>query len=171
MVLKPQDLLLALKLWVGQGQSWTYQSLAQSLGMSAAEVHAAAKRACLASFLRADNPLSVVPNAVALHEFVVHGARYAFPGQLGGMSRGIPTAYAASPLNLEILPSDEPMPVWPHPKGTVRGLALEPIFTSVPVAAMNDPALYELLALLDALRIGRVRERQLAARLIGERIK
>ncbi len=108
---------------------------------------------------------------MALQEFAVHGAKYAFPAKLGEMTRGIPTAFAASPIKAEMLPSDEPPPVWPCPEGTLRGLALEPIYPSVPQAAMNDPALYELLALLDVLRIGRARERHLAVQLLSERIQ
>jgi len=83
----------------------------------------------------------------------------------------MPTAHAASPLKGLIAQSDEPPPVWPHPEGAARGPRLDPLFPSVPGAASKDPALYELLALLDALRTGRARERQLAVRLLQERLK
>jgi len=169
-MLKPQDLLVVLKLWVGRGQAWTYQSLAEALGISVAEVHGAVKRARAARLLP-DGPLSAPPLIMALREFLIHGAKYTFPAHPGAMTRGIPTAHAASPLKEEILPSSEPPPVWPHPEGTERGLALDPLYPSAPSAALADPALYELLALLDALRIGRARERQIAARLIEERLK
>ena len=33
----------------------------------------------------------------ALKSFVQHGARYCFPATQGGLSRGVPTGYAASP--------------------------------------------------------------------------
>jgi hypothetical protein len=39
-----------------------------------------------------------------------------------------------------------------------------------PQAALADPALHELLALLDALRVGRSRERKLAERLLSDRL-
>jgi hypothetical protein len=170
MMLKPQDLLVVLKLWVGRGQAWTYQALAEALGISVAEVHGAVKRARAAGLLP-DGPLSAPPPVVALREFLIHGAKYAFPAHPGAMTRGIPTAHAASPLKEEILPSGEPPPVWPHAEGTERGLALDPLYPSAPSAALTDPALYELLALLDALRIGRARERKIATRLIEERLK
>ncbi len=170
MVLKPQDLLLVLKLWVGRGEAWTYQSIAQVLGISAAEAHAAAKRARTAGLLP-EGPLAAPPHAAALREFLIHGAKYAFPAKLGGLTRGISTAYAAPPMSAEMIPSGEPPPVWPHPGGTERGAAVVPIYPSVPAAALADPALYELLALLDALRIGRARERQIAARLLEERLQ
>ncbi len=52
---------------------------------------------------------------------------------------------------------------WPDPDGDVRGEELRPLYRSIPYAARRDPALYELLALVDALRGGRARERMLAA--------
>lgn len=52
--------------------------------------------------------------------------------------------------------------VWPHPNGTLRGIGVEPLHSSVPFAAMQDAGLYELLALFDALRVGKARERNMA---------
>jgi hypothetical protein len=79
---------------------------------------------------------------------------------------------ATVPANLPSLPlsggpayqvtADDLPPVWPHPEGATRGVALEPLYPSAPVAALRDPALYELLALIDAIREGRARERKLA---------
>jgi len=54
--------------------------------------------------------------------------------------------------------------VWPHPNGTVRFIGVEPLHPSVPFAAMQDERLYELLALFDALRVGKARERNMALR-------
>jgi len=129
---------------------------AEAVRLSVAEAHSAVKRARAAGLLP-DGPLSAPPRITALREFLIHGAKYAFPAQPGPMTRGVPTARAASPLKEEILPSGEPSPVWPHPEATEQGLALAPLYPSAPSAALADPALYELLALLDALRIGRAR--------------
>ena len=169
MVLKPLDLLVVLKLWVGRGKAWTYQPLADELGLSLATLHASVKRARMAGLLV--GPGLPVPPAPPLREFLVHGARYAFPVQMGQPSRGIPTAHAARPLQEHMLPSDEAPPVWAHPKGKMRGISVEPLHPAAPGAALKDPGLYELLALLDAIRIGRARERQLAAKLIEEIVK
>lgn len=169
MVLKPQDLLVVLKLWAGRGRVWTYQPLADELGMSLATLHGAVKRAQGAGLLGAVG-LSVPP-AAALREFLIHGARYAFPAKVGAPGRGIPTAHAAAPMREHLAPTEELPPVWAHPKGTVRGLVVEPLHAAAPEAALRDPALAELLALLDALRIGRARDRQLAAKLLEERIR
>jgi hypothetical protein len=52
----------------------------------------------------------------------------------------------------------------------VRGVTFEPLHKSAPAAARKDPALYELLALIDAVRDGRVRERKLAEKELSTRL-
>jgi len=105
----------------------------------------------------------------AFREFLFHGARYAFPAMRGSMVAGVPTAQAAAPLNTHIAPSADPIPVWPSLEGSVRGIALTPIYPSAPAAALRSPALYENLALFDALRAGNARERALAQELFEVR--
>ena len=170
MALKPQDLLVVLKLWVSKGQGWTYPALAKALKMSASEVHGAVKRAHSAGLL-IEPKAEARPNPKALLEFLVHGVRYAFAPDRGERTRGIPTAHAAPPLAEAFLESDEPVPVWPHPQGKIRGESFSPLYRSAPDAALEDPALYELLALVDAMRGGRARDRSLAAKALSERIQ
>lgn len=107
---------------------------------------------------------------LALREFVLHGAKYSFPPSMGSTTRGIPTGYAAPPLRELIMQPDEPPPVWPHPDGQTRGVALYPLYPTVPSAAARDESLYECLALFDALRAGAARERELAHQLLSERL-
>ena len=108
----------------------------------------------------------------ALRLFVQHGARYCFAPLRGELTRGLPTGYAAAPLEgLIVAPASEPPPVWPDPHGTRRGMTLHPLYPSVPEAARRNPALYELLALFDAVRAGSPRERALALPLIEERLQ
>jgi hypothetical protein len=165
-VLKPQDVVVLLKLSVLGGE-WSYPSLAQALGMSASEVHNAIRRATDSGLM---NPATKRPDRQALVEFLVHGLRYVFPAERGGITRGVPTAYAALPLKDRISAGDEPVPVWPDPEGQVRGEELRPLYRSVPGAARRDPALYELLALVDSIRAGRARERALAAEELRKRL-
>lgn len=166
--LKAQDLYLLLALLAKRGEALTYPELAAFAGLSASEVHGALRRAEQARLLAFvdKQPRIIVP---ALKEFLFHGARYAFPAARGGMVGGVPTAYAAAPLNALIAPSADPPPVWPHAEGTARGIALTPLYPSAPAAALRSPALYENLALFDALRMGNARERNLAEKLFGER--
>ena len=109
-------------------------------------------------------------NWPALLEFVIHGLKYVYPAEPGPLCRGVPTAHSAPPLSKEIVSNDNDQYVWPCGDGTVRGQAIEPLYSSVPQAAMKDPALYELLALVDALRAGRARERQIAAEELKRRL-
>ena len=164
MSLKPQDVLVLLKLAIDE-RPWTFSTLAQALSMSPSEVHNAVRRARKARLLD-----DWRPNREALLEFLVHGVRYAFAAERGALTRGIPTAHAASPLADEISPDAEPPPVWPDPSGNVRGQALLPLYKAVPPAARADPELYDCLALVDAIRAGRARERALAAKHLRKRL-
>lgn len=171
-MLKPQDIVILLKLVALDSAPWSYGELAKQLGMSASEVHAAIKR-CLSAHLAIKQDQSITPNHRNLLEFLVHGMRYVFPPEHGELTRGMVTAYAAEPLIQYLAGSTEPPPIWPDAEGDTRGITLKPLYKSVPFAAKNDKQLYELLALVDAIRIGRARERQLAireltARLVGD---
>ncbi len=170
MVLKPQDLLVVLKLWASRGQDWTYPTLAAALGMSISEVHGGVKRAHAAGLLL-EAKASALPSPEALREFLLHGVRYAFPPDRGERTRGVPTAHAAPPLRGAFQDTEEPDPVWPHAQGKVWGQSFSPLYRSAPGAALADSNLYELLALVDAVRGGRSRDRALARQALTARIK
>lgn len=167
--LKPQDLLVALKLALPGQKPAPYAELAETLGMSASEVHASVGRLKAARLAVMEDERPVVVKA-ALKEFALHGARYAFPATLGAATRGMPTGYAAAPLSAILSQPEELPPVWPDPQGTRRGVAFYPLYPTAPRAARNDARLYECLVLLDALRGGAARERQIALKLLGERL-
>ena len=148
-------------------RSFTYAGLARELFMSASEVHGSVVRAKAARLVTSAPKEDLQVANGALREFLVHGARYAFPAVLGPLTRGMPTAYAAPVLRERIVLPNEPNPVWPYAKGEVRGVSLQPLFPSVPQAAELDAKLYEALALFDAIRIGSAREREMAAKLLA----
>ena len=75
----------------------------------------------------------------------------------GPKEEGGPRSYPS----LQQMFADPPL-VWPHPEGEVRGESIEPLYPSAVDAARRDSRLYECLALVDALRIGRAREKKLA---------
>ncbi len=171
MVLKPQDIVVALKLIaLGEGK-WTYAQLAYELGMSQAEVHAGIKRLLAAGLVMKDSIAPVQPVKQALEEFLVHGIKYAFPPVRGGITRGVVTSSSAPPLDKEFVLSEDLPPVWPDPEGPVRGQEFSPLYRSVPKAAQQDQRLYELLALVDAIRGGRIREREIAKKELKKRLK
>jgi len=64
-------------------------------------------------------------------------SRCTFPATQGRIRRGVPTAYAAFALNEQIRPGSDPPPVWPWKKGTTRGIAFHPLYSSVPEAAVS----------------------------------
>jgi hypothetical protein len=103
-------------------------------------------------------------------EFLIHGLKYLFPARQEGLTRGVPTAWAAAPLADELVQVDEPPPVWPDAHGEVRGVALQPLHENAVQVARRDPALGEQLALLDAIRLGDGRVRSLAAKRLRERL-
>lgn len=167
--LKPQDLLVLFALLGYEAGSASYPELAAQTGLASSAVHGAVKRAAQAGLATYRNrrPVALRP---PLREFVRSGARYAFPAIHGRLTRGVPTSHAAAPLDAVIAPSADPPPVWPDKDGTVRGIALAPLYPTVPEAARRDHKLYELLALFDAVRSGQAREREIAQKQLAERI-
>ena len=157
MNLKPQDVLFLLKLVAMGKQPWSFNELSVDLGMSSSEVHAASKRA-LAARLAIKDGNNIRPNIRNLEDFLLHGIQYVFIPERGELNRGMPTAHAVAPLDAWFVEDNDPPPVWPDPEGEVRGERFSPLYKSAPVAAKNDPKLYQLLALVDAIRGGRVRE-------------
>lgn len=170
MILKPQDILVLLKL-VAKGKTpWSYSRLAVDLDMSPAETHAAVQRA-LGAQLAVPEEKGARPNIRNLEEFLLHGVRYVFVPDRGELTRGMPTAHSAPPLAQSLVSSDDIPVVWPDAKGEVRGEAFSPLYRSVPEAARKDQRLYELLALVDAVRGGRARERQFAEKRLSKRLR
>jgi len=163
--MKPQDILLLLRIIRLGNASWKQLPMAESLGMSQSEVSEAVAR-CKYALLLDHTGKQVMRQA--LMNFLQHGLSYVFPQRPGAIVRGVPTAHSAAPLN-DIIVSDEAY-VWPYAKGTMRGQSIQPLYSSVPSAAIKDPELHELLALVDALRVGRAREKALAVDKLKKRI-
>jgi len=166
MVTKPQDVVVALKFLL-TGAKESYVELSKALGMSASEVHSAVGRLAKARLI---DPETKEIHREALRNFLVHGVPYSFPVSLGELTRGIPTAWGAPAMSDQFGQSDQLPPVWPDPDGLVQGTSVRPLYPSVPQAARKDSELYALLALVDALRIGRARERNLAQKEISKRL-
>lgn len=165
--LRPQDVVVLAKLLTYEERRPPIARVAVDLEISASEVHAALRRLSRAGLVSGAD----VPIRPAAREFFVHALKYVFPAVRGEVTRGLPTSYAAAPLNRKIVGNSDPPPVWPSADGTHRGVTFEPLYRTVPNAALKDAALYELLALLDAIRGGRARERQLAEKELGSRVR
>ena len=156
--MRPQDVVILLKKITAQGCQQTNKELALSVGISQSEVSAAIER-CRVSKLVSNDKSRV--NVLALRDFLMSGLQYVFPVQPGSIVRGMATAVSAPPIS-EHIPSTTETYVWPYKNGTSRGQGVIPLYKSVPKAAENDPELYRLLVIADTLRMGRVRERNVA---------
>jgi hypothetical protein len=168
-MLRPLDIVVLLKLSL-ISERLPYLQLAQELFLYPSEVYTSVKRARKSGLVNTSAKNDRL-NRSALLEFLLHGVRYAFPAENGALTRGVATSYAALPLKKFIAMGDDPPPVWPYPEGTVRGFSFSPLHRNVPRAALADPKLYALLALTDALRDGRARERALAGRILKETLE
>ena len=163
--MKPQDIVLLLKIISMQNDSWNQIPIAAALGMSQSEISESVARSKYAGLL---HPKGKKVMKLALVEFLQHGIRYVFPQKPGAVVRGIPTAHSAAPLNNIIL--SEEHYVWPSGKGNLRGQAITPLYPSVIEAVQKDARLHELLALVDAIRVGRAREKEIAFKELEFRI-
>ena len=148
------DMVVALRLLPGAEK---FAALANELGVSTSQVHKSMERLALAQLLR---PGSREVNRLNFKEFLLHGARYAFPAMPGKSARGVPTAHSAPELAGEIDAAEAY--VWPSAEGDVIGCAVEPLYAGAPGLRERSPETYRLLTLFDALRVGSTRERRLA---------
>lgn len=151
---------------------YSVRALSSSTGISKSEVSMALKR-CYANGLAKRDRHSGAPrvNTKSLCEFIVHGLRYVFPAKPGEVTRGIATGFAAPVLQDKLMSAGELVPVWADARGDTKGLAVEPLFKTAPMAVKQDPTLYAFLALVDAIRLGQPRERKLAAQTLEALLK
>ena len=158
--LRPQDILIALKVVLFESKAeWSQFKLAQELGISPSEVAFAFERLKNHHLMNQDKR-SI--KRAALLEFLVHGLKYVFPATIGALARGIPTSAAYGILKEKIRLPDDQILVWPDSEGKMRGQSISPLYDSVPFAVKQDEHLHQALSLLDAIRIGGARERNLA---------
>ncbi|MBB4804389.1 hypothetical protein HNP37_004476 [Flavobacterium nitrogenifigens] len=164
--LKPQDVAILVKIIVFDLKPWSQETLAFELQMSQSEISQSLNRCRYATLIDADKKKV---NRFAFTEFLLHGIQYVFPQQPGAIVRGIPTAHSAPPLNNFFINSQETF-VWPHHRGTERGQAVEPLYPAVVNASLMDNMFYEYMTLIDALRVGRAREKEIAKKELRKRI-
>jgi hypothetical protein len=139
-----------------------FRTLAADLSLSVSTAHAAVKRLMLAGLVRPVGTGVGAVNRHALLEFLEHGVRYAFPAAVGATTRGVPTAHSG-PVFTEVMDADDPI-VWEDPQGSVVGRALPPLLPHAGRLAERAPGTYAILTAVDALRVGRARERDIARR-------
>ncbi|KAA9009692.1 MULTISPECIES: hypothetical protein [Sphingobium] len=178
--MKSQDIVILLKLAalrdqeesgrLGSGDDqfdpaelYSVRGLGNALGISKTEVSASLNRSLQSGLAVKDRSYRrVKPNRRDLCEFIAHGLKFVFPAVPAAPERGIATGFAAPMLQGQLISAGQEIYVWPYAHGNARGPAVEPLFKSVPAASQQDERLYEYLALVDAVRLGRQRESNLA---------
>jgi hypothetical protein len=155
--MRAHDIVILLKIIVKGNRPWFVKDIAYELGISQSEVSESLNRSKIASLLSGDKKQILKQN---LLDFLEHGLQYVFPAEIGSIQRGMPTAHSAPPLDKII--AGEEIFVWPWANGKIRGQAIEPLHPRVPEACAKDTRLYEFLALVDALRLGKAREKKQA---------
>ena len=173
-MLKAQDIVLLLKLLAHPDHlNWPQHQLATHLCLSVSVINGALKRLSKSGLLRLGLEKNLYQPVIAASEdFLISGVKYVYPAQIGEYTRGIPTSYAAPVFKNQIVLGKDPIPVWPYAEGDQRGLAMEPLYHSVPksITQYPDQLFYDLLALVDALRQGRARERNIGIKILKERL-
>jgi hypothetical protein len=164
--MRPQDIPVLLQLHLMKGNDWLYADIATLLHISPSEVSESLERSRIAGLL--DNSKRKIMPA-AMYEFLVYGIKYVWPAVLSKKQRGVPTAHSAKPLS-DIIVSNEDVYVWAYAKGNQRGESIQALYPTIPEVVENNPQLYELLALIDALRIGKAREVQIARDELNKRL-
>lgn len=162
--MRPHDIAILIKIAQNGMGKWQMKDLAQELMISSGEVSESLNRSAIAGLISSDKKTI---NKLAFLDFLQFGLRYVFPQQPGAITRGMPTAISAPPLNNSFISDD--IFVWPYGKGNARGQAIEPLHPNTPEACLNDPRYYELMALVDAIRIGKARERRSALEHLKEK--
>jgi len=171
-MLKGQDCVILIKLLAHlEKRDWSQRELSISLCISLSEVNASLKRLAKANLVRVGlKENQILPVTQAALEFLLHGVKYSFPVKAGEFTRGMPTGIAAPIFKDKLALGDDPLPVWPHGEGKAKGIALDPLYKSVPEALIQQPdeSFYDLLALVDIIRQGRARERKIAESMLKD---
>lgn len=156
--MRPQDIVILLKILVINEPEWQYRDLSASLFLSISEISDSLNRSYMAGLID-ESRRHVFP--VSLMEFIEHGLHYVFPQIPGTMVTGIPTAHSHTFYNAHF--SGGLDYVWQdETNGSKRGLIIKPLYKGVIKAIQRDDILYFLLASLDILRVGRIREIKMA---------
>lgn len=175
MHLLSQDFVVAVWESLDQGPpgALTYAAMARALHMSPSQLFQSVRR-CAWAHLRVPAMSGArtiqVPQRENLIEFAIHGVKYAFPAERRDIQRGLPTIRGAPIFRGEFGVPAEAI-VWPDSTGAARGVSLLPLHRIVPLVAKVNPAFYNAMALVDALRAGDSRERKFAERKLPELLK
>ncbi|MFP5040704.1 hypothetical protein [Parasediminibacterium sp. JCM 36343] len=142
-----------LKIVALDSETFQLAALSKTLYISLSEISESLNRSQIAGLIDFNKKRV---NRQSLLEFLQYGVRYVFPQKPGAMVRGVATAHS-HPFMSEFF-SSELNYVWVDADGEILGLEIEPFYPKQSIAAKENDTFYKLLALVDVLRVGRVRE-------------
>lgn len=164
--MRPHDIVILIKMLTLGNEVMSMVEMADCLQISQGEISKAMDRNAIAGLV---SPDKTRVNKLALRDFLIYGLKYVFPPQLGHSARGIATAHSAPPINKYITEGVEYY-VWAYYKGTKRGNTIVPLYAKIPKIVENQTDLYELLAIIDTLRVGKKREVEIAISELDKRL-
>ena len=155
--MRPQDIVVLLKIVLWENKEWQFKDLAKALYISPAEVSESLYRSSLAGLVNHQRKRVFRKNFI---EFLQFGLPYVFPQAPGAMTKGLATAHSHPYFNENIISED--VYVWPDLNGKVYGQAIEPLYANQVSAVKEDKKLYEVLSMLEVIRVGKNREKRIA---------
>ena len=164
--LKPQDVFIACQLAIAGKANVTHAWLSKSLHLSPSTVFEGLKRCRQAKLVSDSAPRGsereVKVMRSRLYEFLVHAVPVLYYPRRSAPVRGIATATFSPAFRERFTKPGDLIMVWPYSKGKEIGEGLVPIYPTVPIACSKSPALYELMATIEVLRVGKAREKAAA---------
>ncbi|MFI5193210.1 MAG: hypothetical protein ACHQD7_04115 [Chitinophagales bacterium] len=154
--MRPQDIAVLIKMVANDDNSLKFKDISFYLHLSASEISESLNRSQIARLVDGEKKKIF---RQSLMEFISHGLQYVFPAVPGQLTRGIATAHSHEFMKARIISSEDC--VWPDVNGKIRGSAIEPLYPGL-VKSLSEPRFYKMMALIDAIRVGKVRESKLA---------
>lgn len=168
-MLRPSDIASLLYLRIHPADS--YGAMAERLGISKSTAHGGVQRLVRNRLAHAsDRAMATVADGPTL-DFLSFGVPYAFAPDTVPDARGVLTGLRALDGDHASAMSGALPIVWPSRLGDARGVGVAPLVPAAPDLPHREPQLYRLLAIVDALRIGDAREREVARQLLRDEFK
>lgn len=155
--MRPQDIVVLLKIITKGASFWQSKDLSKELYISASEVSASLERSLIAGLINSEKKKV---HKQTFMEFIQYGLHVVFPAVPGGLVNGLATAHS-HPFIRQYFPSSEAY-VWPDATGNERGQSIIPLYPNAVKASLADGKLYKMLAMIDIIRVGKVRELNVA---------
>jgi hypothetical protein len=156
--MRPQDIVVLLKLISLKDNEWKNIDLAYSLKISTSEIAESLNRSMIAGLL--DSSKKKSSPKIFKRVFNIR-IEICIPSPTwNNGERNCNSTFSATNKPRNYFGNEHY--VWPYHLGDTRGQAIEPLYKTVPEIVRNDSSLYKLLVIVDIFRIGRARELKIA---------